>query len=220
MTNKSYAVCSYTSSHFSNTSAITRILQVVYTNMFIYKITICQCLMTDLGETFQSIWLHLVRIIFCQFATMYHYVRSAMCFTAELLTTNMKFSIGTIPPYARQAIEIFFRNLKQDIHIKSSVGTSSNTVEILKRTALITIQLFVVQKQQAAYKWHFSNLVSSLRFNTITKTGLYLWVNELLYHQLTLFLNNLYKWSFLLALFSKINQLVANNAFQSVFVYR
>ena len=74
---------------------------------------------------------------------------------------------------SRWDIEVFFRNLKQNFHIKSFVGTSSNAVEIQIWTALITILLFAVLKQQATYKWHFSNLVSSLRLNTFTKIDLY-----------------------------------------------
>lgn len=101
-------------------------------------------------------------------------------FTVELLTNNMKLAAGTIADLyrARWDIEIFFRNLKQNFHIKSFVGTSSNAVEIQIWTALIAILLFAVIKQQATYKWHFSNLVSSLRLNTFTKIDLYLWINE------------------------------------------
>ena len=79
---------------------------------------------------------------------------------------------------ARWDIEIFFRNLKQNFHIKSFVGTSSNAVEIQIWTALITLLLFAVLKRQATYKWHFSNLVASLRLNTFTKNDLYVWINE------------------------------------------
>ena len=101
-------------------------------------------------------------------------------FTIELLTNNMKLSAGTIAGLykARWDIEVFFLNLKQNFHIKSFVGTSSNAVEIQIWTALITILLFAVLKQQATYKWHFSNLVSSLRLNTFTKIDLYQWINK------------------------------------------
>lgn len=101
-------------------------------------------------------------------------------FTVELLTNNMKLSAGTIADLykARWDIEIFFRNIKQNFHIKSFVGTSSNAVEIQIWTALITILIFAVLKQQAAYKWHFSNLVSSLRLNTFTKIDLFQWINK------------------------------------------
>ena len=101
-------------------------------------------------------------------------------FTMVLLTNNMKLSAGTIADLykARWDIEIFFRNLKQNFHIKSFVGTSPNAVEVQIWSALITILLFAVLKQQATYKWHFSNLVASLRLNTFTKIDLYVWINE------------------------------------------
>lgn len=101
-------------------------------------------------------------------------------FTIELLTNNMKLSAGTIAGLykARWDVEVFFRNLKQNFHIKSFVGTSSNAVEIQIWTALITILLFAMLKQHAEYKRHFSNLVSSLRLNTFTKIDLYQWINE------------------------------------------
>ena len=51
-------------------------------------------------------------------------------------------------------------------------------------TALITILLFAVLKRQATYKWHFSNLVASLRLNTFTKIDLYVWINEPFTHRL------------------------------------
>ena len=92
----------------------------------------------------------------------------------------MRLVAGTIADLykARWNIEIFFRNIKQNFHIKSFVGTSPNAVEIQIWTALVTILLLAVLKQQATYKWHFSNLVSSLRLNTFTKIDLYLWINE------------------------------------------
>lgn len=97
-----------------------------------------------------------------------------------LLTNNMKLSAGTIADLykARWDIEIFFRNLKQNFHIKSVVGTSPNAVEIQIWTALITLLLFAVLKRKATYKWRFSNLVASLRLNTFTKFNLYVWFNK------------------------------------------
>lgn len=101
-------------------------------------------------------------------------------FTVELLTNNMRLAAGTIADLykARWKVETFFRTLKQNFHIKSFIGTSRNAVEIQIWTALITILLLAVLKQQARYKWHFSNFVSSLRLNTFTKIDLLLWINE------------------------------------------
>ena len=101
-------------------------------------------------------------------------------YVMELVTNNFRLAAGTIADLykARWDIEIFFRNLKQNFHIKSFVGTSRNAVEIQVWTALITMLLLAFLKQKAAYKWHFSNLVSSLRLNTFTKMNLWTWLNN------------------------------------------
>lgn len=105
--------------------------------------------------------------------SQHHYVM-------ELATNNFKLAAATIADLykARWDIEIFFRNLKQNFHIKSFVGTSRNAVEIQIWTALITMLLLAFLKQKSIYKWHFSNLVSSLRLNTFTKIDLWTWVNK------------------------------------------
>lgn len=101
-------------------------------------------------------------------------------YVMELATNNFKLAAATIADLykARWDIEIFFRNLKQNFHIKSFVGTSRNAVEIQIWTALITMLLLAFLKQKSIYKWHFSNLVSSLRLNTFTKIDLWTWVNK------------------------------------------
>lgn len=103
----------------------------------------------------------------------YHYVM-------ELLTNDFRLAAGTIADLYKAwwDIEVFFRNLKQNFHIKSFVGTSRNAVEIQIWTALITMLLLAFLKQKAAYQWHFSNLVSSLRLNTFTKMELWTWLNK------------------------------------------
>ena len=75
-------------------------------------------------------------------------------YVMELVTNNFRLAAGTIADLykARWDIEIFFRNLKQNFHIKSFVGTSRNAVEIQVWTALITMLLLAFLKQKAAYK--------------------------------------------------------------------
>ena len=82
-------------------------------------------------------------------------------FVEELLTNNFTLSASTITALykARWGIEIFFRNLKQLLRIKSFIGTFRNAVETQIRTA-------------------FANLVVSLRLNTFTKINLAKWQNE------------------------------------------
>ena len=101
-------------------------------------------------------------------------------FTVELLTNNFNWAASTIGELykSRWLVEIFFRHVKQLLHIKSFVGTSQNAVEIQLWTALITILMLKYLQFRASYDWNLSNLVASLRLNTFTKMDLWKWLNE------------------------------------------
>lgn len=101
-------------------------------------------------------------------------------YVVQLLTNNFKLAASTIAELykSRWQIEIFFRNLKQLLHIKSFVGTSRNAVEIQIWTAMATMLLLCYLKHIAKYKWGLANLVVSLRLNTFTKIDLEKWLNE------------------------------------------
>ena len=101
-------------------------------------------------------------------------------YVVQLLTNNFKLSASTIAQLykARWMIEIFFRNIKQQLKIKSFIGTSRNAVETQIWTALSTMLLLCLLKHIAKYKWGLANLVVSLRLNTFTKIELEKWLNE------------------------------------------
>jgi len=101
-------------------------------------------------------------------------------FMVELLTNNFTLAASTIAALykARWEIEMFFRNLKQLLRIKSFIGTSRNAVETQIWTALATMLLFCWLKHIARYRWALANLVVSLRLNTFTKIALAKWLNE------------------------------------------
>ena len=101
-------------------------------------------------------------------------------YTVELLTNNFTLAASSIAELYRQRwqIEIFFRNIKQLLRIKSFIGTTRNAVEIQIWTALITMLLLCWLKHTAKYKWALANLVVSLRLNTFTKIDLEKWLNE------------------------------------------
>ena len=98
----------------------------------------------------------------------------------EILTNNFSLAASTIAALykARWEIEIFFRNLKQLLRIKSFIGTSRNAVETQIWTALTTMLLLCWLKRIAKYKWALANLVVSLRLNTFTKIDLFKWIDE------------------------------------------
>lgn len=101
-------------------------------------------------------------------------------FAVQLLTNNFKLAAATIAELykARWQIEIFFRNLKSLLRIKSFIGTSRNAVETQIWTAMTTMLLLCWLKHIARYKWGLANLVVSLRLNTFTKIDLEKWLNE------------------------------------------
>ena len=101
-------------------------------------------------------------------------------YVVELLTNNFSLAASTIAALykARWEIEIFFRNIKQLLRIKSFIGTSRNAVKTQIWTALTTMLVLCRLKRIAKYKWALANLVVSLRLNTFTKIDLFKWLDE------------------------------------------
>lgn len=97
-----------------------------------------------------------------------------------LLTNNFFWTAKTIGELYRYRweIEIFFRTVKQNLKIKSFIGTSENAVLIQIWSALITILLLSVLKAKALYKWHMSNMVGFIRLNLFVKIDLFDWLNH------------------------------------------
>jgi hypothetical protein len=97
-----------------------------------------------------------------------------------LLTNNFFWSPKTISELYRNRweIETFFRTVKQNLKIKSFIGTSENAVLTQIWTALITILLLTVLKSKALYKWHMSNMVGFIRLNLFVKIDLFDWLNH------------------------------------------
>ena len=100
--------------------------------------------------------------------------------TIELITNQMSWTANTISELykSRWQIEIFFREIKQLLHIKSFIGTSENAVMIQIWTALITILVLKYLKAIAKYGWQLSNLVAFLRLNLFVKIDLQVWLDK------------------------------------------
>lgn len=98
----------------------------------------------------------------------------------EIITNQMSWSANTISELykSRWQIEIFFREIKQLLHIKSFIGTSHNAVMIQIWTALITILILKFLKAMAKYNWHLSNLVAFIRLNLFVKIDLNIWLDK------------------------------------------
>jgi hypothetical protein len=98
----------------------------------------------------------------------------------ELITNQFSWVANTIGELykSRWQIEIFFREVKQLLHIKSFIGTSENAVLIQIWTALITILVLKALKAMAKFNWHLSNFVAFIRLNLFVKIGLQLWLDK------------------------------------------
>jgi hypothetical protein len=98
----------------------------------------------------------------------------------ELITNQMSWTANTISELyrSRWQIEIFFREIKQLLHIKSFIGTSENAVMIQIWTALITILVLKYLKALSKYGWRLSNLVAFIRLNLFVKIDLQKWLDK------------------------------------------
>lgn len=100
--------------------------------------------------------------------------------TLVLLTNNFALAASTIAAIYkdRWQIELFFKALKQNLRIKSFVGTSANAVRIQIWTALISILLIKTLQFRSKLNWALSNLVALLRWNLFTYRDLWRWIDE------------------------------------------
>ncbi len=100
--------------------------------------------------------------------------------TIEVITNQMSWTANTITELykARWEVEIFFRDIKQQLHIKSFIGTTQNAVMIQIWTALITILILKALKTQAKHAWYLSNLVAFIRINLFVKVDLHKWLDN------------------------------------------
>jgi hypothetical protein len=96
------------------------------------------------------------------------------------ITNNMKLAASTIAAIYkdRWQIELFFKALKQNLRIKTFVGTSFNAVMIQIWTALIAILILKYLKAKSKIHWSLSNLVAMLRMNLLTYKDLWEWLDQ------------------------------------------
>jgi transposase len=96
------------------------------------------------------------------------------------LTNNMTLAAETIAKIYKERwkIELFFKAIKQNLKIKTFVGTSANAVKIQIWTALIAILLLRFMQLSSSYGWALSNLAALLRMNLFTYRDLWQWLNH------------------------------------------
>lgn len=100
--------------------------------------------------------------------------------SVTFVTNNMRLAASTIADIYkdRWQIEIFFKAIKQNLRIKTFVGTSFNAVMIQIWTALIAILILKYLKAKSKVHWSLSNLVAMLRMNLLTYKDLWEWINQ------------------------------------------
>jgi hypothetical protein len=98
----------------------------------------------------------------------------------EFLTNHMTLAASTIAEIYkdRWQIETFFKLLKQNLRIKTFIGTSVNAVWIQIWTAMIAMLLIKFLQLKARFGWSFSNLTYFLRMNLLVYRDLWDWLHN------------------------------------------
>ena len=76
------------------------------------------------------------------------------------LTNHMMLAAATVAAVYKErwAIELFFKALKQNLRLKTFVGTSENALQTPIWTALIAMLLIKYLQLRASFGWSLSNL--------------------------------------------------------------
>jgi hypothetical protein len=96
-----------------------------------------------------------------------------------LLTNQFKWSAATIAKVYKERwqIELFFKALKQQLKVKSFVGTSQNALLSQMWVALIAYLLLSYLKFKSKFQWSLYTLSSILPTNLFTRRNLWDWLN-------------------------------------------
>ena len=97
-----------------------------------------------------------------------------------LLTNLLQFGSTTIAAIYkdRWQIELFFKALKQNLKVKTFVGTTENALRIQIWTALIALLLLKWLHHLSKARWSLSNLACMLRLNLFTYRDLTAWLDN------------------------------------------
>ncbi len=96
-----------------------------------------------------------------------------------LLSNHLDFGATTIAAIYkdRWEIELFFKALKQNLKVKTFLGTSENALMIQIWTALIALLLIKWLHHLSKAGWSLSNLAAMLRLSLFTYRDLMAWLN-------------------------------------------
>ncbi len=100
--------------------------------------------------------------------------------TLVFLTNHLGLGASTVAAIYkdRWQIELFFKAIKQNLKIKTFIGTSANAVKTQIWTALIAMLLLRYLQMSSRFGWSLSNLVALLRMNLFTHRDLMAWLDQ------------------------------------------
>jgi Transposase DDE domain. len=97
-----------------------------------------------------------------------------------LLTNHPALAASTIGRIYRERwkIELFFKALKQNLRVKTFLGTTENAVQTQIWTALIVILLIKYLQMRSRWPWSMSNLIAAFRVCMFAHKDLWDWLND------------------------------------------
>lgn len=100
--------------------------------------------------------------------------------TLVFLTNHRSFAASTIAQIykSRWQIELFFKALKQNLRVKTFVGTSANALHIQLWTALTALLLLKYLQLRARFGWSLSNLAALLRQQLFVHREMWSWIDQ------------------------------------------
>ncbi len=98
----------------------------------------------------------------------------------EFLTNHLELGASTVARIYkdRWQIELFFKALKQNLRVKTFIGTSANALAIQIWTALIAFLVLKYLQLKARFGWSLSNLVALVRMNLFVYRDLWEWLDD------------------------------------------
>src|SRR5438093_8731278 len=100
--------------------------------------------------------------------------------TFAFLTNHLTFGSTTIAAIYkdRWKVELFFKAIKQNLKIKTFLGTSANAVHTQIWTALIAMLVLRYLQLKSTFGWSLSNLAALLRHQLFVYRDLFAWLND------------------------------------------
>jgi hypothetical protein len=98
----------------------------------------------------------------------------------QVVTNNFKLAASTIARIYRERwqIEVFFRAIKQNLRIKTFVGTSAKALRTQVWSALIAIVILKFLQLKARTGWSLSRLVALIRLHLFSYRDLMAWLDD------------------------------------------